>query len=278
MSDTQFFILSTLTGNHPLDVSIRMIKCLMEHEAFAKIPKWFAAPFSQISLLRKEFQQEPSVIIGANQMLSLTGFSKDIAGKMLAEAKAHFALIPPDIDKINCALAESITPIVCFNLDPAVRDGKLMQDLELESLCNGVGHSQMVKDHPIANDSGSRDCVKLPSPTAGSRFKDLSSMKGIAEALDKEKLQKLYLLFDSGAINRGITKLGMADLEMAVKDDAYIPFQEALKDAFTPDMQEAVRAIYPISNAMGLYTSSFHPLIEKAAGYSFGALTMPFDK
>ncbi len=55
-------------------------------------------------------------------------------------------------------------------LDPAVRDGKLMQDLELESLCNGVGHSQMVKDHPIANDSGSRDCVKLPSPTAGFRM------------------------------------------------------------------------------------------------------------
>ncbi len=51
-------------------------------------------------------------------------------------------------------------------LETAVRDGKLMQDLELESLCNGVGHSQMVKDHPIANDFGSRDCVKLPSPTA----------------------------------------------------------------------------------------------------------------
>ncbi len=59
-----------------------------------------------------------------------------------------------------------------FNLETAVRDGKLMQDLELESLCNGVGHSQMVKDHPIANDSGSRDCVKLPSPTAVSRFND----------------------------------------------------------------------------------------------------------
>ncbi len=45
-----------------------------------------------------------------------------------------------------------------------------MQDLELESLCNGVGHSQMVKDHPFANDSGSRDCVKLPSLTAVSRI------------------------------------------------------------------------------------------------------------
>jgi len=55
-------------------------------------------------------------------------------------------------------------------LETAVRDGKLMQDLELESLCNGVGHSQRVLDHPIANDSGSRDCVKLPSPTAVSRI------------------------------------------------------------------------------------------------------------
>ncbi len=55
-------------------------------------------------------------------------------------------------------------------LDPAVRDGKLMQDLELESLCNGVGHSQRVLDHPIANDSGSRSCINLPSPTAGFRM------------------------------------------------------------------------------------------------------------
>ncbi len=64
-------------------------------------------------------------------------------------------------------------PVSRFNLDPAVRDGKLMQDLELESLCNGVGHSQRVLDRHSANDSGSRDCVKLPSPTAGFRFKPL---------------------------------------------------------------------------------------------------------
>ncbi len=57
-----------------------------------------------------------------------------------------------------------------FNLETAARDGKLMQEIELESLCNGVGHSQMAKDHPIANDSGSRDCVKLPSRAAVSRF------------------------------------------------------------------------------------------------------------
>jgi len=69
----------------------------------------------------------------------------------------------------------SITDLLGANLlilETAVRDGKLMQDLELESLCNGVGHSQRVLDHPIANDSGSRDCVKLPSPTAVFRLMD----------------------------------------------------------------------------------------------------------
>ncbi len=51
-------------------------------------------------------------------------------------------------------------------LETAVRDAKLAQDLELESLCSGAGHSRLVKDRPTANDSGSRDCVKLASPTA----------------------------------------------------------------------------------------------------------------
>ncbi len=74
-------------------------------------------------------------------------------------------------------------------LETAVRDGKLMQDLELESLCNGVGHSQMVKDHPIANDSGSRDCVKLPSPTAVSRIMEIPghTLGHIAYYFEKDK-------------------------------------------------------------------------------------------
>ncbi len=58
-----------------------------------------------------------------------------------------------------------------LNLETAVRDAKLAQDLELESLCSGAGHSQRVLDRPTANDSGSRDCVKLPSPTAVFRLK-----------------------------------------------------------------------------------------------------------
>ncbi len=62
-------------------------------------------------------------------------------------------------------------PAYLVNLETAVRDAKLAQDLELESLCSGAGHSQVVKDRPTANDSGSRDCVKLASPTAVSRVK-----------------------------------------------------------------------------------------------------------
>jgi len=46
-------------------------------------------------------------------------------------------------------------------LETAVRDAKLAQDLELESLCSGAGHSQVVKDRPTANDSGSRDSCQV---------------------------------------------------------------------------------------------------------------------
>ncbi len=60
---------------------------------------------------------------------------------------------------------------VSLNLKTAVRDAKLAQDLELESLCSGAGHSQVMKDRPTVNDSGSRDCVKLASPTAVFRLK-----------------------------------------------------------------------------------------------------------
>ncbi len=60
--------------------------------------------------------------------------------------------------------------MAAFILETAVRDAKLAQNLELESLCSGAGHSRLVKDRPTANDSGSRDCVKLASPTAVFRF------------------------------------------------------------------------------------------------------------
>ncbi len=51
-------------------------------------------------------------------------------------------------------------------LKTAVRDGKVMQDFELESLKTVDAHSQMVKGATVLSDSGSKDCVNLPSPTA----------------------------------------------------------------------------------------------------------------
>ncbi len=65
-----------------------------------------------------------------------------------------------------------------FNRDPAVGDGKVMQSFESESLPIGGAHSQMVKGPPIGRDSGSKDCVNLPSPTAGSRFNPVAHFFG----------------------------------------------------------------------------------------------------
>ncbi len=75
------------------------------------------------------------------------------------------------IDELKLNPNAIISHLFGFNLETAVRDAKLTQSLEPESLCSGVGHFQRVLDHLTANDSGSRDCVKLASRAAVSRFK-----------------------------------------------------------------------------------------------------------
>jgi hypothetical protein len=55
-------------------------------------------------------------------------------------------------------------------LETAVRDGKVMQDFEPESFERGDTHSRLVKGSLRSNDSGSKDCINLPSPTAVSRM------------------------------------------------------------------------------------------------------------
>ena len=57
-----------------------------------------------------------------------------------------------------------------LNLETAVRDGKVAQDFDSELLKSGGSHSQLVKGPPLLNDSGSKDCVNLPPPTAVSRL------------------------------------------------------------------------------------------------------------
>ncbi len=82
----------------------------------------------------------------------------------------------------------------CLNLETAVRDAKLAQDLELESLCSGAGHSQRVLDRPTANDSGSRDCVKLASPTAVFRLKPPQGVYPYIPADELLKIERIHVL------------------------------------------------------------------------------------
>ena len=73
-------------------------------------------------------------------------------------------------------------------LETVVRDGKVRQGFGPESFKSGGSHSQLVKGPPLLNDSGPKDCVNLPSPTAVSRM-----MKGFAD-LFFEFEGKYYLL------------------------------------------------------------------------------------
>ena len=70
----------------------------------------------------------------------------------------------------GCVNLPSPTAVFRLNLETAVREGKVSQDFDSESLAAGGSHSQMVKGTPAASDSGSKGCVNLPSPTAVSRF------------------------------------------------------------------------------------------------------------
>ncbi len=69
-----------------------------------------------------------------------------------------------------------------LNLKTAVRDGKVMQDFDLKSLLIGGAHSQMVKGPPNGSDSGSKDCVNLPSPTAVFRLKNQKTLSAACSA------------------------------------------------------------------------------------------------
>ena len=55
-------------------------------------------------------------------------------------------------------------------LETAVRDDKVRQDFDSELLKSVDSHSQLVKGSTLLSNSGSKDCVNLPSPTAVSRM------------------------------------------------------------------------------------------------------------
>ena len=86
-----------------------------------------------------------------------------------------------------------------LNLETAVRDGKVMQDFDSESFPTGGSHSQMVKGPPVGNDSGSKDCVNLPSPTAVSRLKEPSFFA-------------LFLLISFGSVSAVLFTPGLPEI------------------------------------------------------------------
>ncbi len=143
----------------------------------------------------------------------------------------------------------------CLNLETAVRDGKLMQDLELESFCNGVGHSQMVKDHPIANDFGSRDCVKLPSPTAVFRLKELKSLNLLPSASFALESALLSLLSPLPKFEIEASALFMGSLQ-DIFEQAAIGEKEGFKSAKLKvshlSFNEAYQAIQQLKNTFYL--------------------------
>lgn len=94
-----------------------------------------------------------------------------------------------------------------LNLETAVREGKVMQDFDSELFPLGVDHSQKVKATPNENDSGSKDGVNLPSPTAVSRLNlscpsvqfHLLSAKTLYSLLrrsDREGIEEIIVLCD----------------------------------------------------------------------------------
>ncbi len=95
---------------------------------------------------------------------------------------------------------------IALNLETAVRDAKLAQDLELESLFRGAGHSQVVKDRLTANDSGSRDCVKLASPTAVSRLnlETLITWDFISEHQFKQSFCETKMQIEKGCLKKAV--------------------------------------------------------------------------
>ncbi len=72
-------------------------------------------------------------------------------------------------------------PAPPVNPKTAVGDGKVMQDFEPESVPLGGDIPHVVKAPPNGTDSGSKDCITLPSPTAVFRVKEPSDKDGFAQ-------------------------------------------------------------------------------------------------
>jgi len=161
------------------DEQIRLDKSTQNVESQSQV---FQDLEKELTLLSEEMGESQDRLDRVSQELTNGKARLNVLQRLKAEREGFSSgckILFAEASNSASPIFQKITPlyeyIIPLNLETAVRDAKLAQSLELESLCNGVGHSQMVKDHPIANDSGSRDCVKLASPTAVSRLKELEA-------------------------------------------------------------------------------------------------------
>ena len=83
-----------------------------------------------------------------------------------------------------------------LNLETTVRDGKVRQGFDSELLKSGGSHSQLVKGPPLLNDSGSKDFVNLPSPTAVSRL-NKQALHDLEHKISSD-VDSLIVLYEQG--------------------------------------------------------------------------------
>ena len=95
-------------------------------------------------------------------------------------------------------------------LGTAVRDDKVAQDFDSESLKAKDSHSQLVKGALALSDSGSKDCVNLPSSTAVSRMMSPACVPSTAHLLERYP-ELLFLL--------SYTEVSAVDLSVSIDDE-----------------------------------------------------------
>ncbi len=122
--------------------------------------------------------------------------------------------------KMKIVLLENIHPSA-LNLETAVRDGKLMQDLEPESFAMGWSFTFWECPTPLQSDSNSRSCINLPSRTAVSRLKVLKAggfthVEALSKTLSEQDL--VDKIKDAHVVGiRSVTRLAKEILQQCPK-------------------------------------------------------------
>ena len=132
-------------------------------------------------------------VSGASELPKPSKYSHREKGQINPPIDFHFDPLDPSMTMENFVPGDANQLVFrLFSeliLETAVRDGKVMQDFDSESFKSSDSHSRLVKGSLLLSDSGSKDCVNLPSPTAVSRL--IASKSG-------SKFNPIYIWGGSG--------------------------------------------------------------------------------